>query len=139
MQASTPGHSQQLLHYVTPALWDTKQDCWTLCKFELNCLWCVQDIMLSRDKRCKVAVHVTGANKAKPQQQADAAVTTSSGETAAAQTADADRDSNDKQPELAATEDNGDADMQPVIFVDVQLIEDVWAFKRAQMLYPAVK
>ena len=95
--------------------------------------------MLSRDKRCKVAVHVTGANEAKPQQKADAAVTTPSGDTAAAQIADADRDSNDKQPGLAATEDNGDVDMQPVIHEDVQLIEDVWAFKRAQMLYPAVK
>jgi uncharacterized protein YfaS (alpha-2-macroglobulin family) len=95
--------------------------------------------MLSRDKRCKVAVHVTGANEAKPQQEADAAVTTSSGDTADAQTADADRDSNDRQPELAATEDNGDVDMQPVMHEDVQLIQDVWAFKRAQMLYPAVK
>ncbi|KAL0046282.1 hypothetical protein WJX82_008028 [Trebouxia sp. C0006] len=28
---------------------------------------------------------------------------------------------------------------KPVIHEDVQLIEDVWAFKRAQMLYPAVK
>ncbi len=92
--------------------------------------------MLSRDKRCKVAVHVTGANEAKPQQEADA---TPSGDTAAAQSADADRDLNDKQPGLAATEDNGDVDMQPVIHEDVQLIEDVWAFKRAQMLYPAVK
>jgi len=29
--------------------------------------------------------------------------------------------------------------MQPVMHEDVQLIQDVWAFKRAQMLYPAVK
>ena len=88
--------------------------------------------MLSRDKRCKVAVHVTGANEAKPQQKADAAVTTPSSDTAAAQTADANGDSNNK-PGLAAV------DMQPVIHEDVQLIEDVWAFKRAQMLYPAGK
>ena len=95
--------------------------------------------MLSRDKRCKVAVHVTGANEAKPQQEADAAATTPSVDTAAAQTADADRDLHDKQPEPIATERNGDVDMQPVILKDVQLIEDVWAFKRAQMLYPAVQ
>lgn len=114
--------------------------------FVLNWLWCLQDIMLSKDKRCKVALHVTGANEAKPKQEADAAVTTHS-DTGSAQTADADRDSNDKQPglqpsaatQLAAAEDNGDVDMQPVIHEDVQLIEDVWAFKRAQILYPAVK
>ncbi|KAL0019017.1 hypothetical protein WJX77_001203 [Trebouxia sp. C0004] len=98
-----------------------------------------KDIMLSRDKRCKVAVHVTGANEAKPEQEADAAVTTPPEDTVVAQTADAGRDLHDKQPELTATEDNGDGDMQHVVHEDVQLIEDVWAFKRAQMLYPAVK
>ena len=110
-----------------------------LCRFVPNCVWCLQDIMLSRDKRCKVAVHVTGANEAKPQQEADAAVTTPSSDTAAAQIAATDNNLNDTQSGLIATEGNGDVDMQPVMHEDVQLIEDIWAFKRAQMLYPAVK
>lgn len=93
--------------------------------------------MLSRDSRRKIAVHVTGGNKAKSTPDADAAAaTTSEAAAAVVPAADADAHAGDKVSKSAAEDD---VDMQPAVQEDVQLIEDVWSFKRAQMLYPSVK
>lgn len=92
--------------------------------------------MLSRDSRRKIAVHVTGGNNAKSLPDADAAAaTTSEAAAAAVSAADAQAQAGDKVSNSAAEDD---VDMQPAQ-EDTHLIEDVWTFKRAQMLYPSVK
>lgn len=93
--------------------------------------------MLSRDSRRKVALHVTGASK-KSEQGTDAAPTASvgAGEVSAS---DAGAQADDKPETAVAAEQNDDVDMKPVEAEDVQLIQDVWAFKRSQMLYPCMK
>ena len=96
----------------------------------------MQDVMLSQDSRRKIAVHVTGGTNAKSLQDADAAAaTTSQAAATAVPAADSEAQAGDKVSK-SATED--DVDMQPAK-EDVQLIEEVWTFKRAQMLYPSVK
>lgn len=92
----------------------------------------LQDMMLSRDTRRKVAVHITGAVKA-AEQIADAAPSTS--DDAAV---DAAAPSEDKSGSVAAGQ-TADVEMTSAQPENVHLIHDIWAFKRSQMLYPAVK
>ena len=92
--------------------------------------------MLSRDCRRKIAVHVTGGTNAKSLPDADAAAAATSQPAATAvPAADANSQAGDKVSNSAA---QGDVDMQPAQ-EDTHLIQDVWTFKRAQMLYPSVK
>ncbi|KAL0022585.1 hypothetical protein WJX77_006576 [Trebouxia sp. C0004] len=81
-----------------------------------------KDVMLPRDKRCKVAVHVTGAKEAKPPQEANAAVTTTSGDIAAAQTADA--DSNDSNDSRRAVKIRCTTDMNDVLPLLPQQVDE---------------
>ena len=103
--------------------------------------------MVSKDTRRKLSVHVTGA-KEKSQQQEPA--TDSEGATSG-QSAEPSTTTASEEPAAAAdttvcdgagTENGDSPDMvktSEVADKRVQLIKDIWAFKRSQMLYPSVK
>ncbi|KAL3136082.1 hypothetical protein ABBQ32_007106 [Trebouxia sp. C0010 RCD-2024] len=100
-----------------------------------------QEMMLSKDTRRKLSVHVTGAKEKSQQQQqqqqqeepaAEAGISGRSAEPASETPAKA-VSACDKTEHLA----NGDVH-GGVADEKVQLITDIWAFKRSQMLYPSV-
>ena len=85
----------------------------------------LQEMMLSKDTRRKLSVHVTGA-KEKSQQEAGVA-----------------------EPDIGSGAADGASGKEDntvnggvhseVADHKVQLITDIWAFKRSQMLYPSVR
>lgn len=93
--------------------------------------------MLSKDTRRKLSVHVTGA-KEKSQQQEPATEADTSGRPAKpAATYDSSAAVNGASDKTNITM-NGTVHSE-VADDKVQLITDIWAFKRSQMLYPSVR
>lgn len=80
----------------------------------------VQEMVLTKASRRKLALHIIGANerKASAGSAADVSMKGNTEATAA--------DSNGSAAEAAAPE-------------EVQIIDDMWAFKRSQSLFPSIK
>lgn len=114
----------------------------------------MQEMMLSEDSRRKLSVHVTGAKEKTAQESATGSEAGTSGRSAesTATSASAEKPAAvDSATESAAGSGpangnaaaNGDVANGDVSIVGandrVQIIKDLWAFKRSQMLYPSVK
>lgn len=104
---------------------------------------------MSKETRRKLSVHVTGAKEKSQQDSAtnSAAGTSFGSEDPTATAASAEHpaavDSADvNAADSAAANGNirANSDVPSAAAVDrVQLIKDIWAFKRSQLLYPSVK
>lgn len=100
--------------------------------------------MLSKDSRRKLSVQVTGAKEKSALQTASVEATAEAATvfTAADASAVASTDgaaAADDTSAGAATQASGDVERKPEAVERVQVIEDIWGFKRSQMLYPSVK
>ena len=89
----------------------------------------LQEMMLSKDTRRKLSVHVTGAKVKSQQQEAGVAEPDIGSDGCAAANGASGKEDNTV---------NGDVH-SVVADHKVQLITDIWAFKRSQMLYPSVR
>ena len=100
--------------------------------------------MLSKGSRRKLSVQVTGAKeKSEPQEAvaeavAEAATISIGADASTAASADGAAAADDGSAS-AATQINGNVERKPEAVERVQLIENIWGFKRLQMLYPSTK
>lgn len=103
----------------------------------------VQEMMLSQDSRRKLSVHVTGAKEKTAQESATDSKAGTSGRSAESRATSASADKPaalDSAAGSAADSAPANGDGSAVGPNDrVQIIQDMWAFKRSQMLYPSVK
>ena len=109
----------------------------------------LQETMVSKETRRKLSVHVTGAKEKSQQNSAtdSAAGTSDRSVDSTATTASAKEPAEtpgvaDNTADSVAAHGNSTAHGKlPVVAADgkVQVIKDMWAFKRSQMLYPSTK
>ncbi|MCJ1241140.1 hypothetical protein MMC14_009144 [Varicellaria rhodocarpa] len=108
----------------------------------------LQEVMLSKDTRRKLAVHVTGTKEKPVQSEAASDDTTPNASTqqpAEASAHEAAPAESKLDGGIADSKAAGDAEQNGTDVPEVQgderveLIDDIWAFKRAQLLYPSVK
>ena len=112
-------------------------------------VYVLQEMLLSEETRRKLSVHVTGASAKSQQNSAtDSAAETSYTAAGATATTASAEESAEKPGVAHKTADSAAANKDstanknvPVVVTDgrVQVIKDMWAFKRSQMLYPSVK
>lgn len=117
---------------------------------------CVQEMVLSKALRRKLALHITGANERKQSVaeasshvsmpgSRDAAVATSNGNSVKSETteqASATENASDVPisdvSDATAITSNGNVG-KPASDEEVKIIHDIWAFKRSQSLFPSIK
>ena len=101
--------------------------------------------MVSKETRRKLSVHVTGAKEKSQQNSVTDSAADTSGRSAESTATTASAEEPAEEPAAAdgaAANENSSANgnMCAVVADDrVQLIKDMWAFKRSQLLYPSVK
>lgn len=120
----------------------------------IDLMFCVQEMVLCKASRRKLALHIMGANERKQstvgQSQATSMPTSADGEVATSNGNGAQADPPQEAPEVRKAVDKCVSGTQPATSPSngvskpdslecVEIIDDMWAFKRCQTLFPCIK